>query len=249
MLDKLPAPIYQTERATLYCADALDVMPLLEPADVLFADPPYCSGGMYRGDRVQPVAYKYQLTGTKKKYASFAGDARDQRQFMAFMSAALSAAIVAPGGIVAMYIDWRNLAALWDSFGVAGIVTRGICVWDKTEGVRPTLGRPRQQAEFLVWGTNGPRPCIGACIPGCWRENIPGAQRTHQMAKPPAIAQAFSRLAPEDGLVVDCFMGHGSTGVGAIRAGRRFIGIEIDPGHAAAAAERIAAVEREVAHA
>jgi site-specific DNA-methyltransferase (adenine-specific) len=247
MTAKLPTPIYQTARATLYCADCLDVMPLLEPADVLFADPPYCSGGMYRGDRVQPVAYKYQLTGTKKTYASFAGDARDQRQFMAFMASALASANVVLGGIVAMYIDWRNLAALWDAFAIANLVTRGICCWDKTEGVRPTLGRPRQQAEFIVWGTNGPRPCAGNAVPGVWRENLPGSKRTHQMQKPDSIAHDFARLAPDGGLVVDCFMGHGSSGVGAIRAGRRFVGIEIDPGHAAAAAERIARIEKEVA--
>ena len=245
-MNALPAPIYQSDRATLYCADALDVMPLLEPADVVFGDPPYCSGGMYRGDRMQPVSKKYQVSGTKKIYAPFAGDARDQRQFMAFMGSALKSANVVAGGIVAMYIDWRNLAALYDSFCIAGLVTRGICAWDKTEAVRPTLGRPRQQAEFIIWGTNGARQCAGPVVSGCWREYIPGAARTHQMAKPPVIAQDFAHLAPEGGLVVDPFMGHASTGVGAIRAGCRFIGIEIDPGHAAAAAKRIAEVEREV---
>ena len=69
-------------------------------------------------------------------------------------------------------------------------------------------------------------------------------------AEQPAAGWSFDngREFPgaKGGLVVDAFMGHGSTGVGAIRAGRRFIGIEIDAGHAEMAAARIAEVEREV---
>lgn len=239
----LPTPFYQTERATVYCADCLDILPLLQPADLVLSDPPYCSGGQFRGDRMKDVRTKYQNTGVIKKYLGFTGDNRDQRQFMAWMTIVLRSVNAVNGGLIAMFIDWRQLAALWDVFGFAEIVTQGIAVWDKTEGVRPQLGRPRQQAEFIVWGSRGKRTVKGACCPGVWRENLCGSSRVHMTQKPEKIAHDFARLMPESGTVVDPFMGSGSFGVGVLRAGRKFIGIEVSPDNCAIAAERLAKEE------
>jgi len=44
---------------------------------------------------------------------------------------------------------------------------------------------------------------------------------------------------PADITVLDPFMGSGTTGVACVRTGRRFIGIEIDPGYFAIAERRI----------
>jgi len=46
---------------------------------------------------------------------------------------------------------------------------------------------------------------------------------------------------PPGGLVLDPFAGSGSTGVAAVMEGRRFVGIELDPGYADLARRRIAA--------
>jgi DNA modification methylase len=45
-------------------------------------------------------------------------------------------------------------------------------------------------------------------------------------------------------VVLDPFMGSGTTGIAAIRTGRRFVGIEKDPVHYATALDRI---QRELA--
>ena len=42
-----------------------------------------------------------------------------------------------------------------------------------------------------------------------------------------------------DKVVLDPYMGAGSTGVAALLSGRRFVGVEIDPGHFEAARQRI----------
>ena len=42
-----------------------------------------------------------------------------------------------------------------------------------------------------------------------------------------------------DKFVLDPYMGAGSTGMAALLSGRRFIGVEIDPGHFATACARI----------
>lgn len=46
---------------------------------------------------------------------------------------------------------------------------------------------------------------------------------------------------PAEGLILDPYMGSGSTGVAAVRMGHPFTGIEIDPGYFAEACKRIAA--------
>lgn len=73
------------------------------------------------------------------------------------------------------------------------------------------------------------------------RKIIPSAEQ-HPTEKPIELAQLFIRLHSQVGEVIfDPFMGSGSTGIAAIREGRRFIGIEIDPHYFNIAYHRIAA--------
>ncbi len=48
---------------------------------------------------------------------------------------------------------------------------------------------------------------------------------------------------PTGGVVLDPFMGSGTTGVAALQEGRRFIGIELDAGYFDIARRRIEAVQ------
>jgi len=61
--------------------------------------------------------------------------------------------------------------------------------------------------------------------------------------KPQQVLEDLVRLAPPGGLVVDPFMGSGSTGVAALTSGRSFIGFELSTEYAAIARERLEAVE------
>lgn len=62
-----------------------------------------------------------------------------------------------PGAPICVFIDWRQLPALACAMQWAGWIWRGVAVWDKMTS-RPQKGRYRQQAEFMVWGSNGPMP-------------------------------------------------------------------------------------------
>jgi len=60
------------------------------------------------------------------------------------------------------------------------------------------------------------------------RKIIPTAGQ-HPTEKPPELAAHFIRLHTQPGdVVLDPFMGSGSTGVAALQLGRRFVGIELD---------------------
>jgi DNA modification methylase len=62
--------------------------------------------------------------------------------------------------------------------------------------------------------------------------------------KPTALMQWLVKLAcPAGGLVLDPFCGSGSTGVAALRCGRRFLGIERDPHYHQIALRRLAGVD------
>lgn len=51
--------------------------------------------------------------------------------------------------------------------------------------------------------------------------------------------------APKSQTVIDPFIGSGTTGVACVKMGRKFIGIEIDPGYFEIARKRIEAAQKQ----
>ncbi len=214
---------------TLIQGDALEVLPTLEGVTDTFADPPYSSGGQFRGDRVQGSNAKYLNRADAKRYDQFTGDNRDQRSYAYWSALWLGACrqATAEGGLVGVFTDWRQLPTTTDALQAGGWTWRGVAVWDKTEGTRPVLGRYRNQTEFLAWGSNGARKMAGPVAPGVIRKAV-DKQKAHATAKPVAMLEQL--LAPMGGVILDPFMGSASTGVACLQTGRRFIGIEAHAG-------------------
>ena len=68
----------------------------------------------------------------------------------------------------------------------------------------------------------------------------------HCTTKPIALMKYLCRLiTPKDGTILDCFMGSGSTGVGAKAEGFNFIGIELDEEYCKISQARIGDIEIE----
>lgn len=238
--------IEQLGPVTLILGDALEAIQSVEKVTDVCADPPYSSGGQFRGDRVQGSNAKYLGRQDAKKYADFSGDNRDQRSYGFWSAMWLAAAREAtePGGLCGVFTDWRQLPTTTDALQAGGWVWRGILPWDKTEGVRPVLGRWRNQAEYMAWGTNGPRETKGPVSPGVIRRAV-DRDKAHATAKP--VGLYVQLLAPMGGVILDPFMGSGSCGVACVETGRRFIGIETNPEIYEVARTRISeALERQV---
>lgn len=73
-----------------------------------------------------------------------------------------------------------------------------------------------------------------------------GAGNEHLTVKPVRLMEHLINLFSAPGqLVLDPFLGSGTTGVAAIRAGRDFLGVEIDPTYAKIASKRISKARRE----
>jgi DNA modification methylase len=63
--------------------------------------------------------------------------------------------------------------------------------------------------------------------------------RYHPTQKPVALMEWCLGFLPDAETVLDCFMGSGTTGVACVNLGRKFIGIELDPGYFDIAVKRI----------
>ena len=234
--------IWADKLTTIYWGECLQVMSQLDDdsVSIVVADPPYSSGGATRGDRVASTSSKYQNISTTKVYSDFDGDARDQRSLLLWSALWLEQArrICREGGIVAVFCDWRNVAVCVDSVQVGGWVYRGLVPWIKPSA-RPQKGRFRQSAEFIVWGTNGPREQSGKCSPGEF--SIPVASnKRHLTEKPVRLLEGLLSIADsDDEVVLDPFAGSGTTLKAARNLGLKSIGIEINSDIFGVAVERM----------
>lgn len=234
----------------MICGDCIETIRRLEPDtfDALITDPPYSSGGMFRGDRTRPTSEKY-LTGKKTDYVrhDFSGDNMDQRVWMRYTTEWMSLArcAVRMGGVCAVFIDWRQLPALTDAMQMAGWIYRGVAVWDKVNA-RPQLGRFRQQCEFIAWGskeplaTNRDAPVLQGCI-SCPAPSV--TKRLHQTEKPVELMRTVVKLCQRGGKILDPFAGSGSTLVAAELEGFSALGVETDEYFVEVARQRLGQVE------
>lgn len=227
----------------IYKGNALDVLRGdIGLFDAVITDPPYASGNTLAGKQVS-TAKKYTSRNESCPFPDFAGDAMDTRAWSHMMRSILEAAREksTPGAALAVFIDWRNLPTLTDAVQWAGWSLRGVAVWDKITS-RPQRGRFRQQAEFLVWGSNGHMPIDRGvpCLPGVFRAvNVHGGERIHQTQKPLEIMREIVRITKPGGRILDPFAGSGSTLAAAKAEGYDAAGIEVHGDIVAAAAERL----------
>ena len=73
-------------------------------------------------------------------------------------------------------------------------------------------------------------------------------ENTHPTVKPRSLMEYLCRLVtpPGGGVILDPFMGSGSTGIGALMTGNRFVGIELEPESFETARQRIEAVSQAI---
>ncbi|HEY9411093.1 MAG TPA: site-specific DNA-methyltransferase [Jiangellaceae bacterium] len=239
-------PYYADASVTLYRGEALAVLRELPDAsvDAVITDPPYSSGGQFRGDRAKRTGEKYvnENMATLRSLNDFTGDNRDQRGFEYWCALWLGEClrVTRPGGLLMLFTDWRQLPALTDSVQAGGWVWRGIIPWNKPNA-RVFAGRITNACEYVVWGSHGqlPNPLDGgAGFPGFYVVSSP-REREHQAQKPLDVMRGLMAPVPTDGLVLDPFAGSGTTGVAAVIEGRRFVGVELTEHYAQVAVDRL----------
>ena len=245
--------------------DSLAVLPTLPDGcvDAVVTDPPYSSGGMFRGDRTKNTDSKYTSTQSLGRRPDFAGDSRDQRSFAYWCALWLGECLRAStqNGRAVLFSDWRQLPVATDALQVGGWIWRGIAPWDKTSAARPIPGGPKNQCEYAIWGSVGALPMSEAGrivlpgfysveeddadeLPHVFRHAVRQDDKHHQTGKPTGLMRELVKIAPASGIILDPFAGSGTTGVAALLEGRRAILIERVPEYAEISRQRCEAAEQ-----
>jgi len=207
-------PYYEHGGITIYHGDCLGVLTEIEAADVCVTDPPYgISLQSSRGGR----------HGTSKIANDHSTAARDQ-----------------------ILSQWAGPAIVFGSPKVPPPPkTRHKLIWDKTEGVG--MGDLRfpwkpnyDEIHIIGDGFKGKR--TGSVLRYDPKIGVNGRQAClhHPTEKPLGLMKALLDKCPADWIIIDPFMGSGTTLVAAKQLGRRAIGIEIEEKYCEIAAKRLA---------
>ena len=139
--------------------------------------------------------------------------------------------------------EWKHMHKI-DETG--NLVRMGI--WRKPDGAPQFTGdRPGMGWEAVaVCHRKGRKRWNGGGRHAFWSFPKGTARDGHPTQKPISLLEAWVRDFTDPGeVVLDPFMGSGTTGVACVKMGRRFIGIEIDRGHFETAACRISEAARQ----
>lgn len=233
----MTAPYYADDLVTIYHGDTLNVLAdlPLDPIAALVTDPPYSSGNL-------PEAMK-QKAGPRLRGWDWENKVMDTDQlstlgFVWMMRAiCVEARLRLPdGGSALVFIDWRNWGNLVGAVESSGLRVNNMVVWDKR-----SIGMGngfRNQHELILYASKGTPRVVSHAVP-----NVLAYRRAendeHQSPKPvDLMGRLLSVVAAPGDLVLDPFMGSGSTLVAAKSAGIRSIGIEIEERYCETAANR-----------
>ena len=76
-------------------------------------------------------------------------------------------------------------------------------------------------------------------LPGLSSVSVCKGGRYHQTGKPVELMKDIVKIVPDGGLILDPFMGAGTTGVAALEQGKSFIGVELSKHYFKVAKQRL----------
>ena len=208
--------------------------------DCIITDPPYfLSMGHAGGTSLKGLEVKSDMMASNRAF----GDPAIARPFYRQLFQEY-ARVLKPDGAFYFFTDWRGYAFYFPIIN-AELPVRNLIVWDKKSGPGSYYTFAH---EFIIFGTAASK-LLNKGGTNVWRMTAfsSGAKKTngekvHPTQKPVEVITKMIEDATAPGAVVlDTFMGSGTTAVACLRTGRNFIGFELDEKYHAIALERIAA--------
>ena len=245
-----PGDVWRLGDHLIGCGDSRDLAFVQEvlgegaQIDAAFLDPPY-------NVRINGHA---NARGRHREFAMASGEMTDEA-FRAFLTQSLSAAaqVSRDGAVHFICMDWRHM----DEVSAVGRSIYGdllnLCVWNKSNAGMGSLYRSKHELVFVY--RVGTAPHVNAVELGRHGRNrtnvwdypsvnsLAGSRREdlalHPTVKPTAlVADAIQDVTRRGELVLDPFLGSGTTLIAAERCGRRFRGLDLDPAYVDVAIDR-----------
>lgn len=211
----------------MYLGDCRDVLPTIGRVGCVLTDPPYEAEAHTKGRRLlgKQAGGARTVEYGALDFANITEEVRNQ-------SSQLCANIC--DGWMLTFCQAEAVAAWRKAHECAGANYKRAMVWIKPDGAPQFTGdRPGQGYESIVasWCGSGRSRWNGGGRHGIFTHagrdsNHP---KQHMTQKPIALMVELTQLFTSAGTVIlDPFMGSGTTGVAALQLGRKFIGIECE---------------------
>lgn len=201
----------------LRLGDCLEVLKTISDnsVDSIVTDPPY---GM-----------NYQSAWRSDPTKRFTKIANDKKPFVWFLFDAFR--VLKDGGSIICFSDWKNQEAWRQAIEWAGFTVKSQVIWNREHHGMGDLTGAFAPMHDIVWfavkgkykhPSSRPKSVISS-------KRIGGENLVHPNEKPvDLMVSLIKSVTPPNGIVLDPFMGSGSTGVAAVKEGFGFIGIERD---------------------
>lgn len=200
----------------MHLGDCLEILPTLGPVDHVITDPPYGVGFKYASHVDTAEALPALIEG-----------------LMATVQRAASCSVVMCGNANVYKYPIPAWICAWVKRAAGG--RNGLGGFNEFEPML-VYGKPSRRVTSDVFEVNGR---IGKMYTDNW---MPSGAEVHPCPKPEVLLLMLVEAFTEPGeTILDPFTGSGTTGVAALRLGRRFVGVEKDETYFPVACERLRA--------
>lgn len=220
------------------CLEGLKEIPD-SSVDLIVTDPPYFLSMGHAGSKSNATAKGSEMLTSNRTFNDLAICTPFYKQLFAEY-----ARVLKDDGSFYFFTDWRGYAYYFPLINAA-LPVRNLIVWDKKSGPGSFYSFAH---EFVIFGTYKGKTKSGVGT-NVWRApafnsgaKSTNGEKVHPTQKPwELIAKAIEDSSEPGAVVLDTFMGSGSTAVACLKTGRNFIGFELDERYHAIALQRIAA--------
>lgn len=158
------------------------------------------------------------------------------------------------GGSLVVFNDIKKITTVIEEAENAGLIYKDTIIWNKTNPMPRNITRRYVQdieaAMWFVkpgskWTFNLIKKPYMSCVKRIPVESGGGFKRIHPTQKPLRLISSIVKTHSNEGdVVLDPFMGSGTTAVAAILLKRHFLGFEIDKDFFNSSVERIKNLEK-----
>ncbi len=225
--------------AQIECNDYRDFLKSLDrnSVDLVLTDPPYAVS--------RKTGFSSVKNGVQRFAVSMDFGEWDHQQIDLSAFARETYRVLRRGGTAIIWYDLWKISTLYDALAEAGFKMLRLIVWNKTNPV-PLNSKCiylSNSREMAVVGVKGGSPTFNSAYDsGNYSHPIPrhGGKRIHPTQKPLDLFRELVRKHSNPGdLVIDPFLGSGTTAVAALEEGRAFAGCDIDESYIRAASTRM----------